>query len=66
MAIVQFSVGDKLVFKKKHPCSSDTFKVLRTGSDIRIICTGCNRDITLPREKLEKMIKKVLSDNDEK
>lgn len=60
MNIIQFSVGDMLVLKKKHPCSSDRFKVLRCGSDIRILCNGCNRDLTIPREKLEKMIKSVL------
>ena len=63
MAIIHFSVGDKLVLKKKHPCSSDIFKVMRGGSDVRIICELCGRDLTLPREKLEKMIKKVITDN---
>jgi len=60
MPIIYFSVGDNLILKKKHPCSSDVFKVLRGGSDVRIICTKCHRDLTLPREKLEKMIKKVV------
>jgi hypothetical protein len=61
MAIVHFSVGDFLQLKKKHPCSCDLFKVMRGGTDVRIICTNCQRDLTLPREKLEKMIKKVVS-----
>ena len=61
MALVHFSLGDSLQLKKKHPCSADVFKVARCGSDIRIICTGCGRDLTLPREKLEKMIKKVIA-----
>lgn len=63
MAIIHFSVGDKLVLKKKHPCSSDVFKVMRGGTDVRIICDLCGRDLTLPREKLEKMIKKVITEN---
>ena len=61
MEIIHFNVGDQLILKKKHPCSSDTFKVLRGGSDVRIICLGCNRDLTIERDKLEKMIKKVLT-----
>ena len=61
MSIIYFSVGDKLILKKKHPCSSVEFKVMRGGSDVRIICTGCGRDLTVQREKLEKMIKKVIS-----
>ena len=64
MEIIHFSVGDNLVMKKKHPCSSDTFKVARGGSDVRIICKICGRDLTIPREKLEKMIKKVISTAD--
>lgn len=59
MKIVRFDVGDVLVLKKKHPCSADTFKVMRTGSDVRIVCTGCGRDMTLRRETLEKSIKSV-------
>ena len=62
MPIIAFNVGDKLQLKKKHPCSSDIFKVTRVGSDVKIICEGCGRDLMLPREKLEKMIKKVLSE----
>ena len=60
MPIIYFSVGDKLILKKKHPCSSDEFKVMRGGSDVRIICSKCQRDLTIQREKLEKMIKKVI------
>ncbi|MBQ8914563.1 MAG: DUF951 family protein, partial [Clostridia bacterium] len=29
------------------------------GSDVRILCEGCGRDMTLPRVKLEKAIKKI-------
>jgi hypothetical protein len=64
MKMIKFSVGDKLVLKKKHPCGSDTFSVLRIGSDVRIICTVCGRDLTLGRETVEKSIKKVVSETD--
>ena len=63
MAIIHFSVGDILILKKPHPCSSDAFKVMRGGSDVRIVCQKCSRDLTIPREKIEKMIKKVVSDS---
>ena len=45
--------------KKAHPCGSAMFRVLRTGSDIRIRCEGCGRDLTIPRIKLEKNVKKI-------
>lgn len=60
-APTRITVGDTVRLKKKHPCSSDTFKVARVGSDIRIICTNCQRDLTFERQKLEKMIKAVIT-----
>ena len=65
MKIIRFEVGDTLVLKKKHPCSADTFKVMRVGSDIRIVCTGCGRDMTLERVKFEKSIKKMIYNESE-
>ena len=58
--ILKISQGDQIIMKKKHPCSSDSFIVMRVGSDVRIKCVNCGRDLTLPRESLEKMVKKVL------
>ncbi len=60
MQIIRFTVGDRLAMKKKHPCGADIFSVARVGSDVRIVCTGCGRDLTLPRVTVEKSIKKVL------
>lgn len=59
--IIKISLGDTLEMKKKHPCGSDRMKVLRVGSDIRIRCEGCARDVTVARLKLEKNIKRVIS-----
>ncbi len=56
--ILPLAVGDILEFKKEHPCGSRRFTVMRIGSDIRLICCGCGRDMTLPREKVEKATKK--------
>ena len=61
MLPIKLTVGDVVRLKKKHPCSSDTFRVARVGSDIRIICSRCGRDLTFERQKLEKMIKAVAS-----
>lgn len=59
MEIPKIEVGDVLTMKKQHPCGGKTFKVMRIGSDIRIVCTNCGRDVTVPRVKLEKNIKKI-------
>ena len=60
MQIIKFSVGNVLELKKPHPCGEKLFKVMRVGSDVRIVCTGCGRDMTLDRVKLEKSIKNVI------
>ncbi|MBR5188012.1 MAG: DUF951 domain-containing protein [Clostridia bacterium] len=59
MEIKKINVGDILEMKKKHPCGEKRMKVLRIGSDIRMICMGCGRDMTVAREKIEKNIKSV-------
>lgn len=61
MKIVKFSAGDTLVMRKPHPCGGNSFKVLRTGSDVRIVCLKCGRDVTVERLKLEKNIKSVIA-----
>ena len=58
--VVALAVGDTVQMRKKHPCGSELFTVLRVGSDVRIRCLGCQRDLTLERVKLEKTIRKVI------
>lgn len=58
--ILKISVGDIVEMKKNHPCGSKLFKILRVGSDVRIECQNCGRDLVLDRLKLEKAVKKVL------
>ncbi len=60
MEIIRFETKDKIQLKKKHPCGSDIFTVLRCGSDVRIVCDGCGRDLTIERVAIEKTIKKVI------
>ena len=60
MEIKKFDVGDVLEMKKQHPCGEKKMKVLRVGSDIRILCLGCGRDVTVAWEKLEKNIRKII------
>jgi len=52
-------VGDLLTMKKNHPCGANTFLVLRSGMDFRIRCTGCGREVMVPRVKCEKNIKRI-------
>lgn len=66
MNILKFAVGDLLELKKPHPCGTNKMRVARVGSDIRILCVGCGRDLTLPREKLEKAVRHILPTENEK
>ena len=61
MEIIKFKPNDILEMKKPHPCGSAQFKILRVGSDIRVVCRGCGRDMVIDRIKLEKATKKILS-----
>ena len=61
MEIIKYKINDVIELKKPHPCGSKRFKVLRVGSDIRILCLGCSRDMTVDRIKLEKSTKKIIN-----
>lgn len=59
MTIIPIRPEDRLQLKKKHPCGGDTFRVLRVGAEVRVVCLTCGRDMTVERIKLEKAIRKV-------
>ena len=52
-------LGDVLTLKKKHPCGSDRWEVLRIGADFKLRCLGCGREVMGSRQKYEKQIKKL-------
>lgn len=53
-------LGDEIITKKQHPCGSSQFLVLRVGMDFKIRCQKCGREVMLPRNKIEKNIRRVL------
>ena len=54
MSEFYFETGDIVTLKKKHPCGSKDFEILRTGADFRLKCTGCGHQIMAPRSMVEK------------
>ncbi len=56
---MNIQVGDVLKLKKKHPCGSLEWEVLRTGADIKLKCLGCGRMIMQPRSSVEKSIRSI-------
>jgi len=55
-----FDLGDIVEMKKKHPCGSNNFEVIRLGADIKIKCTGCGRIVMVTRTKFVKGAKKII------
>ena len=53
-------LNDVLLMKKPHPCGTRQFRVVRVGSEVRIVCCTCGRDLVLDRLKLERSIKKII------
>ncbi|NSW52071.1 MAG: DUF951 domain-containing protein [Anaerolineae bacterium] len=59
--LIDLQLGDILTMKKKHPCGSSQWKVMRLGADIRLECCGCGRRVMLTRSELAKRVKAVLA-----
>ncbi|HEY9573953.1 MAG TPA: DUF951 domain-containing protein [Lachnospiraceae bacterium] len=59
MEKLNYEVGDSLRLKKKHPCGSDKWEILRVGADFRLKCLGCGRQIMVERRLVEKNTKEL-------
>lgn len=57
---MQYNIGDIVEMRKKHPCGSYQWEILRVGMDFRLKCIGCGRLVMLPRPKFEKRLKKII------
>ena len=64
MPIIPLHPNDRLRLKKPHPCGGSVFVVLRVGSEVRVKCENCGRDMTIDRMKLEKAIKRILTESE--
>jgi hypothetical protein len=56
---MEIKLGDIVRLKKKHPCGSFDWEVVRLGADIGIRCLGCQHKILLERRVLERKVKTV-------
>ena len=54
---MDYESGDIVKLKKKHPCGSFEWEILRVGADFRLKCTGCGHQIMIPRRQVEKNTK---------
>lgn len=54
---MQFELGQIVKLKKKHPCGSYEWEILRVGADFRLKCIGCDHQVMIPRTTVEKNLK---------
>jgi len=52
-------LNDIVRLKKKHPCGSYEWQVLRVGADFRLKCLGCEHQVMLARTLVEKNLKSL-------
>lgn len=58
--LFQYEKGDIVVTRKKHPCGSKEWELTRVGSECRLVCKGCGRQMTMDRPTLEKATADVI------
>lgn len=51
---MDLKVGEIIKLKKKHPCGSSEWEILRVGMDFRLKCMGCSHQVMVPRKLVEK------------
>ena len=57
---MKFSIGDKVITRKNHPCGGNEWLVVRTGADVRLKCLKCGSFVMLDALKLEKRVKQLI------
>lgn len=59
--MIPVRVDDVVQLRKKHPCGGDTWRVVRLGADIGLLCTTCDRRLLLDRLVFERRVRKILT-----
>ena len=57
---MEYQIGDIVKTRKKHPCGSSEWEIVRVGVDFKLKCRQCEHVIMLPREKALKIILKKI------
>ena len=54
--VIEIKLGDVVCLKKKHPCGSYEWQVVRLGADIGIKCLKCRHRVLLKRSTFERRV----------
>ena len=55
--VMEIRLGDIVRLRKKHPCGSYEWQVVRLGADIGIKCIKCQHRVLLKRSVFERRVK---------
>lgn len=56
--------ADILIMKKNHPCGGNEMYVIRSGMDFKLRCVKCSREFMIPRNKIEKRIRRIVRESE--
>ena len=56
--IIPYEPGDIVEMKKKHPCGSSEWEILKASADIKMKCMGCH-EVIIKRSLVQKNTKKL-------
>ena len=59
---MDLKIGNVVRLRKQHPCGGFEWEIVRIGADIGLHCLTCGRRVLVPRSKIEKRIKTILSE----
>jgi len=59
--VIEIRLGDRARLKKRHPCGSDEWQVVRLGADIGIKCLKCHHRVLIPRSVFERRVTALIS-----
>jgi len=60
MRTVQVNLDDRVEMRKPHPCGGRTWRIVRVGADIGMVCETCGRRVLIPRDTFNKRVKRLL------
>ncbi len=59
--VKEIHLNDVVQLRKKHPCGSYEWRIVRVGADVGIQCLNCERRVLLSRRVFEKRVKTFVS-----
>lgn len=57
--MINYRVGNVVALKKGHPCGTNAWIIRRTGTEIKLECAGCGREVWMDRPTFHKSLRKI-------